>query len=102
MSDDDTSTTTNTAESGSTVGIQGEWVQNSNVYMVSPEDPPERKYEVGVNYLNNGVPTGAREWITDAIVHGYDNAEVRFHWALAMLSKRSYRELSFDERAQLA
>lgn len=101
MSEHDTSTTTNTAENGSTVGIQAEWVQNSNVYITSPEDPPERTYEVGVNYLNNGVPLRARELINDALARGHDNAEVRFHWALAMLSKRSYRELSADERAQL-
>lgn len=102
MSDDDSSTTTNIADNGSAVGIQAEWVHNSTVYMVSREDPPERIYEVGVNYLNNGVPLRARELIDDALARGYDNAEVRFHWALAMLSKRSYRELSTDERAQLA
>ncbi|MCX2729441.1 hypothetical protein OOZ19_04255 [Saccharopolyspora sp. NFXS83] len=100
MTDQDTATT-NTAESGSTVGIQAEQVHNSTVYVVSPDDPPERKYEVGVRYLNNGVPLRARELIADAMAHGYDRAEVRFHWGLAMLSKRSYRELTAEDRIQL-
>ncbi|MHA6802973.1 hypothetical protein [Salinifilum ghardaiensis] len=94
------STTSNTAESGSTVGIQAERVHNSNVYMASPDDPPEVKYQVGVNYLDNGVPLRAREWIHEAIARDYDGAEVRFHLALALLSKRSYRELTADERGQ--
>lgn len=93
--------TTNTAESGSTVGIQAEQVHNSNVYMGSPDDPPERKYQIGVNYLDNGIPSRAREWIDEAIARDYDGPEVRFHSALALLSKRSYRELTGDERGQL-
>ncbi|MFR9727833.1 hypothetical protein ACL03H_01295 [Saccharopolyspora sp. MS10] len=101
MSDEHTHTTTNSAE-GSTVGIQAGQVHDSNVYITSPEDPPARRYEVGVNYLNNGVPLKARELINEAIARGYVNTEVRVHWVLAMLSKRSYRELSNDERAQLA
>lgn len=98
---DTSTTTTNTAESGATIGVQAESVHNSNIYVASAEDPPERQYEVGVNYLTNGVPLRAREWIDAAIARGHENAEVRFHWALAMLSKRSYRELSFEERSQL-
>ncbi|MBA8823769.1 hypothetical protein FHX42_001098 [Saccharopolyspora lacisalsi] len=102
MSETKTTTTTNTTGSGSTVGIQAEWVHNSTVYIASSDDPPKRKYQVGVNYLDNGVPLRAREWIDDAIARDYDGAEVRFHWALALLSKRSYRELTTDERGQLA
>ncbi|NYH77250.1 hypothetical protein FHR84_000564 [Actinopolyspora biskrensis] len=101
MSGNETTTTTNTAGSGSSVGIQAEWVHNSNVYMVSSDDPPEQKYRVGVNYLDNGVPLRAREWIDAAIARDYDGAAVRFYWALALLSKRSYRELSTEERGLL-
>lgn len=49
MSDHDTHTTTNTAEEGATIGIQTEQVHNSNVYVVSPEDPPERTYQGGAH-----------------------------------------------------
>ncbi|WEV29759.1 hypothetical protein OYE22_13640 [Streptomyces sp. 71268] len=39
--------------------------------------------------------------ISDAIAHGYDNAEVRFHWVLSMLSARAYHELSTEELQRL-
>jgi hypothetical protein len=93
--------TRNTAEHGSTVGIQAEHVHNSNVYMVQPDASPSQKYEVGVRYLEDGVPSRARALIHDAIVHGHDNGEVRFHWMLAMLSKRSYRDLTPEEHQGL-
>lgn len=91
-------TTTNVAEN---VGIQGEYVYNSTVYQVMPDAPPQKKYEVGIQYLEDGVPLKARELIGDARAYLYDTAEVRFHWMLAMFSKRSYRDLSAEERSQL-
>ncbi|ANH95517.1 hypothetical protein A8713_17925 [Streptomyces sp. SAT1] len=39
--------------------------------------------------------------ISDAIAHGHDNAEVRFHWVLAMLSGRAYHDLSTEEVQRL-
>ncbi|QEU97356.1 hypothetical protein CP970_15730 [Streptomyces kanamyceticus] len=39
--------------------------------------------------------------ITDAIAHGYDSAEVRFHWVLAALSARTYDDLSTEEVQRL-
>ncbi len=93
-------TTHNTADSGAVVGIQAEVVRDSNVYMYS-EGSPKEKYEAGKNYLSHGVPTKARELIGDAMVRGHDSGEVRFHWVLAMLSKRSYRELTAEEIGQL-
>ncbi|WP_083715611.1 hypothetical protein [Amycolatopsis keratiniphila] len=91
-----------TAEAGSTVGMQADEIHNSTVYQVLPDAPPEEKYKVGIAYLRDGVPSRARELIDEARAHGYDNAEVRFHWVLAMLSKRSYRDLTPDERQRLA
>ncbi|MBA0125525.1 hypothetical protein H0B56_08225 [Haloechinothrix sp. YIM 98757] len=93
--------TYNTAQSGSTVGIQAEEVHNSTVYQLLPDASPREKYEVGVRYLEHGVPSRARELIDDAIAHEYDGGEVRFHWMLAMLSKRSYRDLTPEERQNL-
>lgn len=89
-----------TAEN-STVGIQAESVHNSNVY-ITQDDSPQEKYRVGVNYLNDGVPGKARDLIHEAIVRGHDGAEVRFHWALAMLSKRSERDLTTQDHERLA
>jgi hypothetical protein len=94
--------TTNTAESGATVGIQAESVHNSTVYMVQPGDSPQRKYEVGVNYLDGGVPGEARRLIDEAIASGHDTYEVRFHLVLALLSKRSDRDLTNEDRERVA
>ncbi|UED85854.1 hypothetical protein [Streptomyces profundus] len=85
----------------STVGIQAETVHNSNVYFVHPDASPQEKYKVGVRFLEDGVSSRARDMISDAIAHGYDNAEVRFHWVLAMLSARAYHDLSTEEVQRL-
>lgn len=104
MSEPETGTsgdTTNTAEAGSYVGAQFGHVHNSDVYVVGPDDPPEKKYQVGLRYLANGMPSKARDLITEAITAGYDSGEIRFHWVLALLSKRSFRDLSPEHHGQL-
>jgi hypothetical protein len=93
--------THNSAAYDSTVGIQAETVHNSNVYFVHPDASPQEKYKVGVRFLEDGIPSRAREMISDAIAHGHDNAEVRFHWVLAMLSARAYHDLSAEELQRL-
>ncbi len=85
---------THNSAADSTVGIQAETVHNSNVYFVHPDASPQEKYRVGVRFLEDGVPSRARDMISDAIAHGYNNATVRFHWVLSMLSARAYHELS--------
>ncbi|MCU4748092.1 MULTISPECIES: hypothetical protein [unclassified Streptomyces] len=85
----------------STVGIQAETVHNSTVNFVSPDASPQEKYKVGVRFLEEGVPSRARDLISEAIAHGYDNAKVRFHWVLAMLSARDHHDLDAEERQRL-
>ncbi|MET8753426.1 hypothetical protein ABZW32_25520 [Streptomyces sp. NPDC004667] len=85
----------------STIGIQAETVHDSTIYFVHPDASPQEKYRVGVRLLEDGVPSRAREMITDAIVHGYDGTEVRFHWVLAMVSARTYHDLSTEEVQRL-
>ncbi|WP_327168970.1 hypothetical protein [Streptomyces subrutilus] len=85
----------------STVGIQAETVHNSNVYFVHPDASPQEKYRVGLRFLADGVPSRARDMISDAIAHGHDSAEVRFNWVLAMLSARAYHDLSTEELQRL-
>jgi hypothetical protein len=87
---------------GAVVGIVATEVHDSTVYQVLPEASPEQKYAVGVQYLADGVPNRARTLIEDARSHGLTRGEVQFHWVLAMLSKRSYRDLTSEERQQLA
>ncbi|MER5498425.1 hypothetical protein ABT096_14690 [Streptomyces sp. NPDC002561] len=85
----------------STIGIQAETVHDSTIYFVHPDASPQEKYRVGVQLLEDGVPSRAREMITDVIAHGHDSAEVRFHWVLAMLSARTYHDLSAEEVQRL-
>lgn len=96
-------TTNNAVGSSATVGAQARDITDStvNVNVGQTELPPPEKYRIGVNYLHRGIPTKARELINEAIIYGYDNDKVRFHWILAMLSGQSYRELSTGELAQL-
>ncbi|TDV53846.1 hypothetical protein [Actinophytocola oryzae] len=101
MTDGEKAKTENTAEAYATVGIQAQHVHNSNVYQVLPDTPPHKKYEIGVHYLTDGVPGKARDLIADAIAGGFEDGEVRFHWVLAMLSKRAYRDLPAGDREQL-
>ena len=98
MSGDDTY---NTAGDGAFVGVQAGQVHNSDIYVVHPGDPPERDYEVGCNYLSSGVPSKAREYVERARARGLTGPEVDFHLALAVLSKRSYRDLTEEDRAVL-
>lgn len=93
--------TSNTAGPGANVGIQAQVVRNSNVYLINPNDPPERRYEVGVRYLEHGIPSKAHELITEAIAQGLDNAEVGFHQVLSVLSKRSFRDLTDKDHQEL-
>lgn len=87
----------------SNVAIQAETVHNPevNIYAAHPDASPQEKYRVGVRLLEDGNPSRAREMIMEAIAHGYHNAEVRFHWVLAMLSARTFHDLSVEEVQQL-
>lgn len=97
----------NTAEDGSSIGFQTGSIADSYVFVnsniiQSPDNASrEEKFRAGVRYLEIGAPGRARELIGEALAAGYDTSEVRFHWVLAMLSKRSYRDLTLGERHQL-
>ncbi|MFD9036415.1 hypothetical protein ACFVZW_35555 [Streptomyces sp. NPDC059567] len=100
MSHDD-SARYSSAAFNSTIGIQAEVVHDSTINIVHPDASPQEKYRVGLRLLEDGVPSRAREMITDAIVHGYDSSEVRFYWVLAMLSARTHHDLSTEEVERL-
>lgn len=96
-----TGDTTNTAEAGSYVGAQFGHVHDSNVYVVGSDDPPEVIYEVGCLYLADGVPGMAKKYLDRASARGFNDPRVHFHRALAILSKRSYRDLTKEDRVVL-
>ncbi|MEU9793140.1 hypothetical protein AB0E27_21360 [Streptomyces sparsogenes] len=83
------------------VGFQASEVHGSTINIVPPDASPQKKYEVGVRCLEEGLPGRARELIWDAITHDHDGPQIRFHWVLAMLSKRAHHDLSAEERRQL-
>ncbi|MEV6126241.1 hypothetical protein AB0M05_05345 [Streptomyces violaceusniger] len=83
------------------VGAQAGIIFDSTINIVPPDASPQKKYEVGVRCLEEGLPGRARELIWDAITHNHDGPQIRFHWALAMLSKRAHHDLSAEERRQL-
>lgn len=101
MSAAETSETPKVENIAHTVGIQGSVIHESNVYVVHPDAAPSQKYEIGVRYLDDGVPVEARDLISEAMAHGFESGEVRFHWMLAMLSKRSLRDLTAEEIGRL-
>jgi hypothetical protein len=97
-----------TAGDGSHVGFQAGEVSGGTFYIDAPTyrlssgATPKQQYAVGVRYLADGVPVKARELIRAAIDRGLDSAEVRFQWVMALLSKRSYRDLGRMDREELA
>ncbi|MFC7912693.1 hypothetical protein [Streptomyces sp. NPDC057386] len=98
----DNGTVTYNSADGATVGVQASVVRDSNIWVSNYADAsPQEKYQVGVRFLEDGVPSRARDLISEAIAGGHDNAEVRFHWVLAMLSGRSFDDLSGEEALRL-
>ncbi|MDQ1292938.1 MAG: hypothetical protein QG608_819 [Actinomycetota bacterium] len=97
--------TANVAGDRATVGVQAQNLHGDvTIYQVPPGATPRKKYEIGVNHLQGRMPDTARRLITDAIENGFlDNedehlsSEIGFHWALAILSGRTLRQLSDEE-----
>lgn len=94
--------TTNIASDSARVGMQvGTVHEQNNFYQYAPDDPPERKYEIGVRFLDGGMPKKARELLTDAIGGAYASSDVWFHWLLALLSYRTFRQISDEDLSTL-
>ncbi|KGI81237.1 hypothetical protein IL38_12110 [Actinopolyspora erythraea] len=97
-----TNHTTNIVKENGKIGAQAGEIKNSNIIMNDyAEYSPEEKYEAAEKLLKEGVPRKARDLIDDAISKGHDGARVRFHRVLAILSKRSYRDLTAEDREQM-
>jgi hypothetical protein len=92
---------TNIAEDSARVGVQANVVHKIDIYHLDPDATPEQQYEVGVRYLDSGLPQRALELIDGAIAQGHLNSEVRFHQLLALLSGRTLQMLSDEDFARL-
>ena len=100
----------NVAGGNANVGIQAQSIDlDGDLIVVEGDvrltvfqgDSPEDKYRIGLNNLNSGRATKARELIWDAMAEGYKTSEARFHWLVAMLSGRTVRQFSNEELNQL-
>lgn len=93
----------NTADDSAIVGAQAQVIHGGvhNSFYIPPGASAKEKYEVGIRYLNSGVPSLALRWIGRAIAERHDTSEVRFYWLLALLSGRTSRQLSSEDISQL-
>jgi hypothetical protein len=100
----------NIAGASASVGIQAQSIDLDGDLIVvegdvrltaSPGDSPGDKYQIGLNNLNSGRATKARELIWDAMIGDCKTSEARFHWLVAMLSDRTVRQFSREELNQL-
>lgn len=93
-----TQSATNIAQGDAHVGLQAGVV---HIYMrryeVSPEDSPEKTFRQGVAYLEGLAVGEARRLIEQAVARGYVTAEVRFYQLLALLSRRTLRQLGTED-----
>jgi len=97
------STGANTASDESQVAVQAQIVFGDvTVYQVPPGASPEEKFQVGVECLNAGMVTRARELIGAATTETQETWKMRYYWLLAMLSGRTLSQLSPEERGQLS
>lgn len=95
-------TSHNVAGEGATVGAQAQTIHGDvHVYTLASGASPKEKYEVGVRYLDGGMPTRARELIDEAVIGGHRSGEVHFHWLLAMLSGRTLQQIPEEELSML-
>lgn len=90
-----TATATNVAQDGAWVGIQAESVIFHNEQ--SDTESPEELFRRGVSYLESNIPGEARKLFEEAAARGYQTNEVRFYRLLALLSRRTLRQLSDEE-----
>lgn len=89
--------TANIASSGATVGVQVGAVHGNVTNFQLRDDSAEEKYRVGAAYLDSGMPAEARDLIGRARAEGFENSEVLFHWILALLSGRSFRQFTDED-----
>ncbi len=88
----------NTALGDAKVGGQFGTVNGTvNIYHVSPDDKPEKKFSVALNFLNGNMARRAEELINQAVEAGYTGTKVAYYWTLSVLSDRSFDHLDQKE-----
>jgi hypothetical protein len=87
----------NIATGHTNVGFQAQTVHGDVTIYQARDDSPEEKFRIGVAYLDNRMPAEARALIGEAIARGYETSKVHFHWILALLSGRTFRQFSDED-----
>ncbi|AXX33486.1 hypothetical protein APASM_6121 [Actinosynnema pretiosum subsp. pretiosum] len=94
----ETVTNTNHAANHSTVGQQNavnygkSTFHQYTTYNVNPSDPPERKVDVAIQYLNGGLPRLAEELLAGVVRAGHTDGRTAYYYALSVLGDRTFPE----------
>jgi hypothetical protein len=92
----------NTASDSATVAMQGTTVHGDvSIYQVPPGASAEQLFEIGVRYLDGGMPSKARQLFDEAIAQGHLTSEVHFHWLLALFSGRTLQQIPEEDLLRL-
>jgi len=96
---------------GAQIGSASTVYLDVKFYDVRSDDPPEKKYDVALKFLDGGNPRRAEELIKEAVGAGFltdsgisgriSRNHVAYHLALAVLSGRSFSDLGPGEIASL-
>jgi hypothetical protein len=92
---------TNVAGENAHVMMQAGVVHGDVNFRVSPEDPPEVRFEKGARLLESDVPGRARVLIRDAVDDGYRTNRSFFYLLLALVSGRTRNEVPEEDAVRL-
>jgi hypothetical protein len=67
------------------------------IYQLPERASAEDKYELGLRYLDGGMPAQARYYLHEAVLAGKVSSDCYFHWFLAQLSGRTLRQLPDED-----
>ncbi|MFB9837778.1 hypothetical protein [Actinoallomurus acaciae] len=81
----------------SNVWVQAGVVHGGVHFTLPPGASAEEKFELGVRFLKSNVPSKAWKLINEAVDGGYRTNRSSFYWRLALVSGRTWNELSREE-----
>jgi hypothetical protein len=89
------SSATNIAKDSDHVDMQIAVINASVCYQVNRDNPPEKKYEIGLGYLNGNMPREAEEF-QEAFGAGYKSAGVALDVVRRVFNCLAHQEESED------
>jgi hypothetical protein len=64
-----------------------------DTYHVNQGDPPQRKFDVALNFLAGGMPRGAESLLDELVRGGHHSTKLAYYYALASLGDRSLNDI---------